>query len=154
MVVPCADRWPAGHIFGAFVSPVRDGLIVAQRPGNRIILCDTSGDLDQEADCLGVLISHRVDGLVIAPVCDLSRGNLNRLARHGMPFVHIDRNIHGVECDAVQGDSSGGAFQIVDHLIRSVTAYSACHRVSHGVNGQRPMDARPSAAGPSSCQST
>jgi LacI family transcriptional regulator len=34
-----------------------------------------------------------------------------------MPFVLIDRDIPGVESDVVQGDSVGGAHQLVDHLI-------------------------------------
>jgi LacI family transcriptional regulator, galactose operon repressor len=90
---------------------------VARRSGYRIILCDTNGNLEQEADYLDDLISNRVDGLVIAPVSDLSRGNLTRLARHGMPFVLIDRAVPGVESDIVQGDSVGGAMQLVEHLV-------------------------------------
>src|SRR5205823_13451390 len=35
----------------------------------------------------------------------------------GVPFVLIDRSIAGFESDLVQGDSLGGARQLVTHLI-------------------------------------
>jgi len=100
-----------------FTLVLRGSENVARRSGYRIILCDTNSSVEQEADYLDDLISHRVDGLVIAPVSDLSRSNLTRLSRHNMPYVLIDRSIPGIENDVVQGDSVGGAIQMVEHLI-------------------------------------
>jgi LacI family transcriptional regulator len=63
------------------------------------------------------LIAHRVEGIAIAPVSDRSKPQLERLTRFGVPFVLIDRTVAGMDCDAVVGDSIGGAEQLVEHLI-------------------------------------
>ena len=63
------------------------------------------------------MIAHRVEGIVIAPVSDRSKGHLRRLAKFGVPFVLVDRTVPGIDVDAVLGDSFGGARQLVEHLI-------------------------------------
>src|SRR5260370_29871753 len=63
------------------------------------------------------MLQQRVDGLLIVPVSDASRIHLNRLDRHGTPYVLIDRSVAGVEADVVQGDSLGGARKLIEHLI-------------------------------------
>ena len=111
---------------------------MARRSGYRIIVCDTGGNLEQEADYLDDLISHRVDGLVIAPVSDSSRTNLTRLSRHGMPFVLIDRIVPGIDCDVVQGDSRGGAIRAGQSFDRHRTpTYRARDRISHRIDRPR-----------------
>jgi LacI family transcriptional regulator len=90
---------------------------VARRADYRVILCDTRADLTVERDVIGEMLAHRVEGIVIAPVSDRSSSHLGRLARHGVPFVLIDRTVAGVEADAVVGDSAAGAQELVEHLI-------------------------------------
>src|SRR4026209_1215620 len=90
---------------------------VARRSPCRVILCDTRADLAVERDVIEELITHRVEGIVIAPVSDRSKPHLARLDRFGVPFVLIDRTVTGIECDAVVGDSAGGAQQLVEHLV-------------------------------------
>jgi LacI family transcriptional regulator len=82
-----------------------------------VILCDTRADLGVERGVIEELIAHRVEGAAIAPVSDRSATHLRRLAEFGVPFVLIDRTIPGVDCDVVLGDSSGGARQLVEHLV-------------------------------------
>ena len=100
-----------------FTLIVRGAEDVARRAGYRVLLCDTRFDLTLEAEVIEDMIAHRVEGIVIAPVSDASRSELKRLAKFGVPFVLIDRSIPGIECDAVLGDSTGGARILVDHLI-------------------------------------
>jgi LacI family transcriptional regulator len=100
-----------------FTAIVRAAEEVARRADYQVILCDTRSDLSVERDVIEELISHRVEGMVIAPVSDRSATPLMRLAEFGVPFVLIDRTVPGVECDVVLGDSSGGARQLVEHLI-------------------------------------
>lgn len=100
-----------------FTLIVRGAEDVARRAGYRVLLCDTRSDLTLEAEVIEEMIAHRVEGIVIAPVSDASRGQLKRLARFGVPFVLIDRTIPGVECDVVLGDSAAGARRLVEHLI-------------------------------------
>jgi LacI family transcriptional regulator, galactose operon repressor len=100
-----------------FTAVVRAAEEVARRADYRVILCDTRADLAVERDVIAELIAHRVEGVVIAPVSDRSATHLRRLAEFGVPFVLIDRTIPGVDCDVVLGDSSGGARQLVEHLL-------------------------------------
>jgi LacI family transcriptional regulator len=100
-----------------FTAVVRAAEEVARRADYRVILCDTRADLGVERDVIAELIAHRVEGVVIAPVSDRSATHLRRLAEFGVPFVLIDRTIPGVDCDVVLGDSSGGARQLVEHLL-------------------------------------
>jgi len=100
-----------------FTMVVRAAEEVARRSAYRVILCDTRADLAVERDVIEELIAHRVEGIAIAPVSDRSKPHLARLARFGVPFVLIDRTVAGVDCDAVVGDSVGGAQRLVEHLI-------------------------------------
>jgi LacI family transcriptional regulator, galactose operon repressor len=100
-----------------FTLIVRGAEDVARRAGYRVILCDTRADLAAEGEVIEEMIAHRVEGILIAPVSDRSRSHLRRLARFGAPFVLIDRSVPGVEADVVLGDSTGGARQLVEHLI-------------------------------------
>jgi LacI family transcriptional regulator len=100
-----------------FTLIVRGAEDVARRADYRIILCDTRSDLELERDVIEELIAHRVEGIVIAPVSDRSRPQLERLSRFGVPFVLVDRTLPGVDCDAVLGDSTVGARRLVEHLI-------------------------------------
>jgi LacI family transcriptional regulator len=100
-----------------FTAIVRAAEEVARRADYHVILCDTRADLGLERGVIEELIAHRVEGAVIAPVSDRSAAHLRRLAEFGVPFVLIDRTIPGVDCDVVLGDSSGGARQLVEHLV-------------------------------------
>jgi LacI family transcriptional regulator len=100
-----------------FTLIVRGAEDVARRAGYRVLLCDTRADLSVEREVIEEMIAHRVEGIVIAPVSDRSRGRLRRLAKFGVPFVLIDRTVAGIESDVILGDSVGGARQLVEHLI-------------------------------------
>jgi LacI family transcriptional regulator len=63
------------------------------------------------------MVAFQVEGVLIAPVGDRSRPQLRRLSRNNVPFVLVDRSITGYDADLVQGDSVGGARQLVEHLI-------------------------------------
>lgn len=100
-----------------FTLIIRGAEDVARRADYRIILCDTRADLTIEREGVEEMLAHRVDGVAIAPVSDRSRTHLRRLAKFGVPFVLIDRTIHGIDSDVIVGDSVGGARRLVEHLI-------------------------------------
>jgi LacI family transcriptional regulator len=100
-----------------FTQVVRAAEEVARRGGYGVILCDTRADLSVERDVVEELIAHRVEGIVIAPVSDLSAAHLRRLDEFRVPCVLVDRTLPGVERDAVVGDSFAGARRLVEHLI-------------------------------------
>jgi len=114
------------HAFGVIVPDVANPFFtlvvrgveqVAWRAGYHVILCDTQGDLERERGYLEDMVAFHVDGVLVAPVGDRSRPQLRRLTRNNVPFVLVDRSISGLEADLVQGDSVGGARQLVEHLI-------------------------------------
>jgi LacI family transcriptional regulator len=100
-----------------FTLIVRGAEDVARRGGYRMILADTRADLTIERDVIEEMLAHRVEGIMIAPVSDRSKGHLQRLAKYGVDFVLIDRTVSGIESDVVTGDNVGGARRLVDHLI-------------------------------------
>lgn len=100
-----------------FTAIVRASEEVARRVDYHVILGDTRADLALEREIVEDLISHRVEGALIAPVSDRSLPHLRRLEQFGVPFVLIDRRVPGTQCDAVLGDSTGGARRLVEHLL-------------------------------------
>ena len=100
-----------------FAMVVRGAETVARRAGYRLLLCNSEGELELERQYVADMISHRVEGLLIAPVGDESKANLVQLARRGFPFVLIDRSIPGLPCDLVQADSVAAAQKLMTHLI-------------------------------------
>jgi LacI family transcriptional regulator len=110
---------------------------VSRRAGYRVILCNTDSDVAREDAYLEDMVAHQVEGLLIAPVSDRSRSHLRRLAQHRVPFVLVDRAIPGVESDLVQGDSVGGARQLVEHLIEL-----GHRRIAHVTESQEVSTAR------------
>jgi LacI family transcriptional regulator len=88
------------------------------RSGRHVILCNTQADLERERGYIEDMLSFQVEGILIAPGGDRSRSHMRHLARAKVPFVLIDRSIRGFTGDLVQGDSIGGARQLVEHLLR------------------------------------
>jgi LacI family transcriptional regulator len=84
--------------------------------GYSLVVCDTDENLDLEIEHTNLLLSKRVDGLIIMPVgqsCD----HLRKLRKEGMPFVLVDRTFDELEASSVVVDNYRGAFDAVEHLI-------------------------------------
>jgi len=101
-----------------FTVVLRGAEMVARRAGYRVLLCNTESDLTLERSYIEDMMSHRVEGLIVAPVNDNSRLNLSPLMRRGLPFVLIDRGVPGVDSDLVQADSAAGARRLMQHLTK------------------------------------
>jgi LacI family transcriptional regulator len=99
-----------------FALVLRAAETAARREGYRLLVCNTEGDASLERDYIQDLISHQVEGLIVAPVGDRSREGMEALVRRKYPLVLLDRSVEGIECDLVQGDSAGGARKLVQHL--------------------------------------
>jgi DNA-binding LacI/PurR family transcriptional regulator len=70
-----------------------------------------------EREYIDDLVSHRVEGLMLAPASDRSRSSILTLLRGSFPLVLIDRALPDVECDVIVSDNVGGARRLVEHLI-------------------------------------
>ena len=64
---------------------VRGAEQAARKAGYRLLLCNSESDLRLEKDYVADLVAHRVEGLLIAPVGDRSKGHLGRLVQQGFP---------------------------------------------------------------------
>jgi LacI family transcriptional regulator len=100
-----------------FAVLVRGAETVARRSAYRVLLCNSENDLALERQYVEDMISHGVEGLLIAPVGDRSKANLMPLVRRKFPFVLIDRSVAGIDCDLVKADSVAGARALVRHLV-------------------------------------
>ena len=88
---------------------------VAQQHDYTLILGNTDEELEKERAYIDVMISRRVDGVIIAS----SAGNnhhLQKLVRRDIPVVLIDRTVKDIDADVVRGDSYTGG-QLTEHFI-------------------------------------
>jgi LacI family transcriptional regulator len=100
-----------------FAPIVRGAETAARKAGYRMLVCNSESDLRLERDYVSDLVSHRVEGLLIAPVGDHSAAHLGKLVEGRFPLVLIDRHVPGIDCDQVTLDNVSAARRLVEHLI-------------------------------------
>jgi LacI family transcriptional regulator len=93
---------------------------LAYAAGYTIIVCQSNETADREVLVTRSLGSHRVAGLLVS----LSRRTKNLdhfklLQRRGVPIVFFDRVSNDIEASKVVVDDYKGAFDVVEHLIKS-----------------------------------
>lgn len=89
----------------------------AKKHGYRLLFGNSDENLAKEGEYIDTILGTRVDGVLFSPAGDRSLSNLEMLRMHKVPFVLLDREVPGIECDVVLGDSKEGARQLVDHMI-------------------------------------
>jgi LacI family transcriptional regulator len=87
----------------------------AREHGYAVILVGIGESAERENQSLDVLLGRRVDGLILAPSADGGAAVLERVARHNIPVVQIDR-VASSACDAVVVANADGARRLVRHL--------------------------------------
>ncbi|MDQ0188833.1 LacI family DNA-binding transcriptional regulator [Alicyclobacillus cycloheptanicus] len=90
---------------------------VAKKHGYRVFLANTDENLNKENQYIQMSIEFHADGVLIAPVGDDSKANLELLEKEGIPFVLIDREVEGIHVDLVKSDIIGSSKALVEHLI-------------------------------------
>lgn len=88
----------------------------ASRNGYRLLFGNSDENLDKENEYVQTILSTRVDGVLFAPAGDPSLPHLEKLQQHHVPFVLLDREVPGIECDIVLGDSLEGSKRLVEYL--------------------------------------
>jgi LacI family transcriptional regulator len=88
----------------------------ARAQGYAVMFCNTDESVEEELEYVRVLIQRRVDGVLLVPATDTS-GSLELLRKHGLPVVVLDRHLRAGAVDEVRGDSEGGAYLAVRHLL-------------------------------------
>ena len=106
----------ANPFFPAIVRAAEDS---AQKAGYSILLCNSDDKQDKEATYLELLLSRRVDGIILNKTPGaLSSAQRKMFADAGIPTVLLMRTCPGLKADLVQTDDERGAYEAVAHLGR------------------------------------
>src|SRR5262245_17536747 len=105
---------------------------VAHRNGYSVMLCCSDEDVDKEGTHLRLLADRMVDGFIVASAGETPE--LRALVEAGRtPVVLIDRQVDGLETDAVVIDNAAATRDAVQHLI------AAGHRRIGLITGRRTL---------------
>jgi LacI family transcriptional regulator len=83
--------------------------------GYRIFLCSSEEDPDKESAYIDMLLSQRVDGVILVST-GTSEPNAKRLLDAKIPMVLVDRDLPQMDVDRVLADNYKGAQDLVHYL--------------------------------------
>lgn len=113
------------HTIGVVVSDIRNPFFAdiahtaeqrAREAGLATLLCNANESTDQQDMYLDLLVTQRVDGIIVAPQGDGS-GSLREVLDLGIPTVFVDRTIDGVAVPSITSDNATGIADAVAHLV-------------------------------------
>ncbi len=107
----------ANPFFPMVVRGVEDA---AQRHGYNLLLCNSDDMLEKEEKALELLLSKRVDGILLTKAAGELRPPLRQMIKEvNIPFVLVMRTYPQLTKDAVVSDDYQGAYEAVRHLARA-----------------------------------
>ena len=113
MIVP--DR--ANPFFPMVVRGAEDA---ALKQGYNLLLCNSDDTLQKEESAIELLLSKRVDGILLTKAAgDFSPSLRQMIKEVSVPFVLVMRTYPQLTKDAVVSDDYQGAYEAVCHLARS-----------------------------------
>jgi LacI family transcriptional regulator len=107
-----------------------------EQSGYRVMLMDASLDVDRELAALETLLSHQVDGLLVAST-GMPRSLFDSAVdAAATPTIFFDGVVEGTGQGAVTLDNEGGIALLVDHLVehghKSIAVLAGSQRESAG----------------------
>lgn len=103
-----------------FPMVVRGAEDAAQKHGYNLLLCNSDDSLDKEEKAIELLLSKRVDGILLTKAAgDLRPSSLQMIQEVSIPFVLVMRTYPKLTKDAVITDDYQGAYDVVCHLARA-----------------------------------
>lgn len=103
-----------------FPMVVRGAEDAAQKQGYNLLLCNSDDTLDKEESSIELLLSKRVDGILLTKAAEDFRPSLRQMIKEvDIPFVLIMRTYPKLTKDALITDDYQGAHDAVSHLARS-----------------------------------
>jgi len=82
-----------------------------------LMICNVGENPQKEVEYLELLVSKKVDGLIVAPAAEGQNLSIYRnLVRHGMKIVLFDRLIDSVNCDSVVIDNRASIYEATKYL--------------------------------------
>lgn len=100
-----------------FARAIRAITDTASQKGFAVILATTDEDIALEREAVRVLLSKRVDGLIVSPTSSIDVDHLKRAKDGGCPIVLLDRRVPMLNADTFAVDNYGAAHQAVASLI-------------------------------------
>ena len=91
----------------------------ALQNGYALLLCNTGGDHNMEKKKIDLLLSKRVDGLILAASTFINKYDVDYLSTIGTPFIYTIRIPINEKVDYVANDNYHGAYMMVDYLVRT-----------------------------------
>jgi LacI family transcriptional regulator len=99
---------------------VRGAEDAAQKRGYNLLLCNSDDSREKEENALELLLSKRVDGILLTKaVCDLNPPLRQLIQEMKVPIVLVMRTFPQISRDAVITDDYRGAYEAVSHLARA-----------------------------------
>jgi len=99
---------------------VRGAEDAAQKRGYNLLFCNSDDALEKEEKALALLLSKRVDGILLTKaVEDFSPSLWQMIKEVNIPFVLVMRTYPKISKDAVITDDYQGAYDAVCHLARA-----------------------------------
>lgn len=110
-------------ITNEFFSSAINGISkVMDENGFQVLFYNTDENLKKESKALYSIFEERLSGLIISPVSSTDKGTLENLkkltVKMNTPVVLLDRNIEGINLDAVFVDNGYGSKRAVNALIK------------------------------------
>lgn len=103
-----------------FPMVVRGAEDAAQKRGYNLLLCNSDDTQEKEENALELLLSKRVDGILLTKaICDVSPPLRQRMREMKIPIVLVMRTFPKISKDAVFTDDYRGAYEAVCHLARA-----------------------------------
>ncbi len=103
-----------------FPMVVRGAEDAAQKHGYNLLLCNSDDNLDKEESAVELLLSKRVDGILLTKAAEDFRPAMRQMIKEmNVPFVLVMRTYPKLTKDAVITDDYQGAYEAVCHLARA-----------------------------------
>ncbi len=97
----------------------------ARSKGYSLILCDSGDDYLVEKGLIDLLLSHRVDGIIIAPV-GTNYDSIRQTYKAGVPIIVIDRCSPDEGLPFITSDNYQGGYDAVNYLVSMGHRKIAC----------------------------
>ena len=102
-----------------FARATRGIIDVARGEGFEVVVANTDEDVALERAAVKVLLEKRVDGIIVAPASLYETVHLAAIRATGTHLVLLDRELPGVEADAVAIDNRAAARDAVRRLVEA-----------------------------------
>jgi LacI family transcriptional regulator len=103
-----------------FPMVVRGAEDAAQKRGYNLLLCNSDDNKAKEESAIELLLSKRVDGILLTKAtCDISPSLLQMIREMKIPIVLVMRTFPKISKDAILTDDYQGAYEAVCHLARA-----------------------------------